>query len=386
MLTHALTAPRVQPDAPRGAALGHRLLDHAGDVRPRERHHPREERRARERRASADDRRRSSSRKATRDSSSVLRANGASPTEARSIVQQLLASRLRDAPLKEGSRVKLLFDRPPTASAATPLLRVIGATMGKPSPHIAAVDDRNVFVSVAPPQTESCRDRRGGRGDRRGQVRRPAALDSLYETGFKHDIPQPILDQVIKIGVLRFRLQRRVSGGDSFEVFYAEDEENETIRTCSMPRSRWAAARSITTASSRATTASVDFFDEDGAIQPQVPHPQADLGGHPAVDLRHALPPHPALLAHAHRHRLGQQGRHADHRGRRRAHPVGGLGVRLWPPRRDRAPLQLRDDLQPHVGLRAGHPGRRRGCGRARSSAISAAPASRRGRICTTRS
>ena len=35
------------------------------------------------------------------------------------------------------------------------------------------------------------------------------------------------MDQLIKIAFYDFDLQRRVSGGDSFEVFYSEDEENE---------------------------------------------------------------------------------------------------------------------------------------------------------------
>ena len=68
-------------------------------------------------------------------------------------MQQTLAARLRDAPLKDGSRVKLLFDQPtrPTRRACCASRSIDGETIA----HIAAVNDRNVFVSVAPPETEA---------------------------------------------------------------------------------------------------------------------------------------------------------------------------------------------------------------------------------------
>jgi murein DD-endopeptidase MepM/ murein hydrolase activator NlpD len=36
-----------------------------------------------------------------------------------------------------------------------------------------------------------------------------------------------VIDQIVKVAFYDFDLQRRVSGGDSFEVFYGEDEEND---------------------------------------------------------------------------------------------------------------------------------------------------------------
>jgi murein DD-endopeptidase MepM/ murein hydrolase activator NlpD len=49
--------------------------------------------------------------------------------------------------------------------------------------------------------------------------------NSLYETALKNDIPKPIIEQLIRIYFYDVDLQRKVTGGDSFEVFYAEDEE-----------------------------------------------------------------------------------------------------------------------------------------------------------------
>ena len=187
-----------------------------------------------------------------------------SPLEARA-VQQTLASRLRDAPLKEGSRVKLLFDKP-SVGVAPALLRVT-VWDGEALAHIAAVNDRNVFVSVAPPETEAVaaaeeeeEDEASGKPGRGGL----RLYDSLYETGFKHDIPKPILDQVIKIGFYDFDMQRRVSGGDSFEVFYAEDEDNENHQDLLMITLSVGGVTKHYYRFQSGEDGTADFFDEEG--------------------------------------------------------------------------------------------------------------------------
>ncbi|MCP8941126.1 M23 family metallopeptidase [Alsobacter sp. SYSU M60028] len=157
---------------------------------------------------------------------SVLRGNGAGPNEVRSIVAAL-AGRLKESPVREGGRLKLLFGPSSDGRRTLQLLRVM-VMDGDTITAIAAVDDRNAFVSVAPPLTESPatadEDEEDDTDEANGGLR---LFDSIYETGFKHDIPRNVLDTIIKVAFYDFDLQRRVSGGDTFEVFYAEDEENE---------------------------------------------------------------------------------------------------------------------------------------------------------------
>ena len=51
--------------------------------------------------------------------------------------------------------------------------------------------------------------------------------NSLYETGLKQDIPKPIIDDLVRVFANDVDFQRGVSGGDSFEAFYDEGDDNE---------------------------------------------------------------------------------------------------------------------------------------------------------------
>jgi murein DD-endopeptidase MepM/ murein hydrolase activator NlpD len=152
----------------------------------------------------------------------TLKANGASPFEASSILKAL-AARFKEQPPREGERLRLLFGLSSDPRRPTQLLRLV-LYDGETPTAIAAINDRNDFVSVAPPQAETAQpadDSDEEDGDRL------SLFQSLYETGMKHDIPRAVVDQVVKIAFYDVDLQRRVTGGDSFEVFYSEDEENE---------------------------------------------------------------------------------------------------------------------------------------------------------------
>src|SRR5205823_12154667 len=48
-----------------------------------------------------------------------------------------------------------------------------------------------------------------------------------YETALKHEIPRPIIDELVRIFANDADFQRGVSAGDSFEVLYDESEEGE---------------------------------------------------------------------------------------------------------------------------------------------------------------
>jgi murein DD-endopeptidase MepM/ murein hydrolase activator NlpD len=155
----------------------------------------------------------------------VLRANGASQAEARSALVAL-GTKLRDTPPREGQRLKLLFGQSVDPRRANPLLRAM-LYDGETIIAIAAVNDRSDFVSVAPPQQETAKAVDEDEEDEEDRGTGLRLYQSLYETGFKHDIPRVVIDQIVKVAFYDFDLQRRVSGGDSFEVFYGEDEEND---------------------------------------------------------------------------------------------------------------------------------------------------------------
>ena len=150
----------------------------------------------------------------------LLRANGASQRDARSITA-LVTERM--GPIKETARLKLLV-APKDGQEPEKLLRVT-VYEDDAIRAIAAMDDRNEFVSVEPPAMptpeagdEDDEDDNGG-----GNLR---LFDSLYETGLKNEVPKAVIDQIVRVFFYDFDLQRRASAADNFEVFWAEDDDN----------------------------------------------------------------------------------------------------------------------------------------------------------------
>ena len=77
--------------------------------------------------------------------------------------------------------------------------------------------------------------------------------ESLYETAMKHELPRQTVEELVRIFGYDLDFQRRVSNGDSFEIFFAQDEE-AGVPSSSMHRST-SAARSAASIATRPTTA-----------------------------------------------------------------------------------------------------------------------------------
>ncbi len=157
----------------------------------------------------------------------ALVRNGIGLAQARSALAAV-AVRLKDGTVREGQRVKLLVAVPGAARAEAVLLRAIVLEDDRPV-AIAALNDRSQYVSVAPAEQEGTPTRQAAatedeeEEDDGGGVR---LYESIYETAARYEIPRPVVEQLVRVFFFDTDLQRRVSGGDSFEVFYAEDEEN----------------------------------------------------------------------------------------------------------------------------------------------------------------
>jgi murein DD-endopeptidase MepM/ murein hydrolase activator NlpD len=92
---------------------------------------------------------------------------------------------------------------------------------------IAAANDRGAFVSVAPPAEEGARPAAGGveEEDEDENSGVPRLYESLYETILKHDLPKSAVEDLIRIFGWDIDFQRRVSGVDHVELFYALDDD-----------------------------------------------------------------------------------------------------------------------------------------------------------------
>jgi len=192
----------------------------------------------------------------------VLIANKA-PSPAAKSAAAVLMKDIKEIGLKDNAKLRILLSLPPDPKAEPRLMRVM-LYDGDTITAIAAIDDRGQFVSVAPPSSEGTI---GADEQPEADPAQPQGFklyDSLYETALKNDIPKAIIDQLVKIYFYDVDLQRKVAGGDSFEVFYAEDEENAGRYEVLY------AALSVSGVTKRyyqyksPDDGSVDYFDEQG--------------------------------------------------------------------------------------------------------------------------
>jgi murein DD-endopeptidase MepM/ murein hydrolase activator NlpD len=191
----------------------------------------------------------------------VLSANGLDPDQAVRAAA-VIDAQIKDGQIKEGQRIKVLLALGVNPAAKPQLLRAM-LYEDDQIVAIAAVNDRNQFVAVAPPSDEGSV---GAEEQPEGEETATgiSLYNSIYETALKNEIPISVIEQLIRIYFYDVDLQRRVNGGDSFEVFFAEDEETPgqvellyaTLSVAGLTK-RYYQYRS-------AEDDTVDFFDEQG--------------------------------------------------------------------------------------------------------------------------
>ena len=191
----------------------------------------------------------------------VLSANGLDPDQAVRAAA-VIDAQIKDGQIKEGQRIKVLLALGVNPAAKPQLLRAM-IYEDDQIVAIAAVNDRNQFVAVAPPSDEGSV---GAEEQPEGEETATgiSLYNSIYETALKNEIPISVIEQLIRIYFYDVDLQRRVNGGDSFEVFFAEDEETPgqvellyaTLSVAGLTK-RYYQYRS-------AEDDTVDFFDEQG--------------------------------------------------------------------------------------------------------------------------
>jgi murein DD-endopeptidase MepM/ murein hydrolase activator NlpD len=192
----------------------------------------------------------------------VLRSYGGTPEQIAAI-KSALAARIKIEGLTEGQRLRILIAPGPRLGDPRQIVRVI--TFGERGIEgIAATNDRGVFVSVTPPADETNRQmaeasEEEDEDDGRGGVR---LYESLYETALKNELPRQTVDELVRIFGYDVDFQRRVSQGDSFEIFYGSDDENGAPEVLYASLTVGGEARRVYRYQGEDGT--VDFFDEAG--------------------------------------------------------------------------------------------------------------------------
>jgi murein DD-endopeptidase MepM/ murein hydrolase activator NlpD len=162
---------------------------------------------------------------------SILKDQGATPEECKAIAATL-GSRGRDGGLKDGEKLRILMaPSGPAPGARLQPYRVIVAndTMAL---AVAALSDLGKYVAVDVSSlntTTETADSKSSDDDDDDDGTGVRLYQSIYETALRNKVPMPIIDDMIRVYSYDVDFQRKVQPGDSFDVFYAGEDEGATI-------------------------------------------------------------------------------------------------------------------------------------------------------------
>jgi len=156
----------------------------------------------------------------------VLQKFGLPKERIRAIVAAFGARR-GEAAVAEGRRLKLLFVASDEQSQDIQLAR-LSVYSDETLEATIAVNDQGSYMRVASRDEEPVARRRShdDESDDDGGMR---LYESLYETAMKQDIPQRLIDDLVRIFANDVDFQRSVAAGDSFSAFYDEAEEGDHL-------------------------------------------------------------------------------------------------------------------------------------------------------------
>jgi murein DD-endopeptidase MepM/ murein hydrolase activator NlpD len=155
---------------------------------------------------------------------SVLRDQGATPEEAKAIAATL-GPRGRDGGLKEGQKLRILMAPSGPGQRLQPYRVVVANDSNIEA--VSALSDLGKYVAVdvqsmntVAEATDNSDDEDDGSGVRLYQ--------SIYETALRNKVPASVIEDMVRIYSYDVDFQRKVQPGDSFDVFYAGEDEGVT--------------------------------------------------------------------------------------------------------------------------------------------------------------
>jgi murein DD-endopeptidase MepM/ murein hydrolase activator NlpD len=157
--------------------------------------------------------------------STILRDAGASPEEIKAIAAQL-GARGRDGGLKEGQKLRILMISQAPGRRPQPV-RVVVANENA-AEAVVALSDLGKYVNVdvaslnTPATTAAVSNDDDDDDDDGSGVR---LYQSIYETAMRNKVPAAVIEDMIRVYSYDVDFQRRVQAGDSFEVYYAGEDD-----------------------------------------------------------------------------------------------------------------------------------------------------------------
>lgn len=198
----------------------------------------------------------------------VMRGAGAPADQIRGMIQAF-GGKVRTSALPEGQVLQALYAPGQRPGEPRQIVRVSFLTNGQPDGTVA-VNDKGVFVSVNLPRQDMVgpqRPQRQGDGDEEddesGERGGARLYESIYETGMRHDLPRPMIEELIRIFSYDLDFQQRVRGGDNLEVIFTEDDEGERGEILSASLTVGGETRRVFRYQAP-EDGLIDYFDEEG--------------------------------------------------------------------------------------------------------------------------
>ena len=158
---------------------------------------------------------------------SILRDQGASPEEAKAIATTL-GPRGRDGGLREGQKLRIMMAPSAPGQRLQPY-RVIIANESTIE-AVSALSDLGRYVAVDVASMNNVTETPAAADDDDDDDGTGVRLyQSIYETAMRNKVPAPVIEDMIRIYSYDVDFQRRVQPGDSFDVFFAGEDEGSTI-------------------------------------------------------------------------------------------------------------------------------------------------------------
>jgi murein DD-endopeptidase MepM/ murein hydrolase activator NlpD len=158
---------------------------------------------------------------------SILRDQGATPDEAKAIAGTLGAHG-RDGGLKEGEKLRILMAPAGPGQRLQPYRVIVANDSGVEA--VAALSDLGKYVAVdvqSMNTTAETADNSDDDDDDDGSGVR--LYQSIYETALRNKVPATVIEDMVRIYSYDVDFQRKVQPGDSFDVFFAGEDEGATI-------------------------------------------------------------------------------------------------------------------------------------------------------------
>jgi murein DD-endopeptidase MepM/ murein hydrolase activator NlpD len=157
---------------------------------------------------------------------SILRDQGATPEEAKSIASTL-GARGREGGLKEGLKLRILMAPAGPGQRLQPY-RVIVAN-DSTIEAVAALSDLGKYVAVDVASMNTATETADASDDDDDDGTGVRLYQSIYETAMRNKVPAAVIEDMVRIYSYDVDFQRKVQPGDSFDVFFAGEDEGSAI-------------------------------------------------------------------------------------------------------------------------------------------------------------